>query len=372
MIRTVEASTALPVLVKFDNMVLEPPVYHDVKPEVDEPGPPNKNQSICRNCGNLGHPFCRRIFTEEQRIAIDESIHLQLANRKMDKVTKPKVPKPKVCKNCAQFGHWMCKEEFNEVEQLGITELLQLRRPPNKPEPIKVKDERKANKNLPPLVCRNCAELGHSYCKRKFSDFERAEIEELKSIRRSERAVILLKIQREKKAKQRENPEYRENELAYTQTDSYRISRNKTNARRGELTELLKRVSERTRLDPQRPELLMPLAELNRVAAEYDFSKHVRNSKDVFKDACSFLSYDWMTNNCCAVCGCDWPKAATSFHAVSDDIFMRRLMLRVLLSKDRKLRFPPIVQDQYCQKAFDSRLDNLILCKYGLYTSDHR
>jgi hypothetical protein len=348
--------------VKLAVMVPEAPIA--VK--VDEPLQiklEKLSQLLCRNCGNLGHPFCRMIFTEEQRTTIDERIRVQLDSRKLPKV-------PIVCKNCAEYGHRSCKKQFDEVEQLRITELLQFRRPPVKP--AKVKGEKKVNLNLPPLVCRNCAELGHSYCKRKFSDMERVEIEELKGIRRSERAVILLKLQREKKAKQREDPKYREKELAYTHTESYRQSRDRTSERHGELTELLKRVSERTRLDPQRPEALMPLAELDRVAAEFDFSKHVRNSKDVFKDACPYLSYEWMTNNCCAVCGCDWPKAATSFHAVSDEVFMRRLTPRIILSKDRKLRFPPIVQAQYCQKAYDSRLDNLILCRYGLYTANKR
>ena len=358
--------------VKLDGIVPVPPI--SVK--VDELEPHNKKPKLllCRNCGNIGHPFCRMIFTEEQRVAIDESVHLQLAARKM-----PKVAKQVVCKNCAEFGHKSCKIQFDEVEQLRIAELLQLRRPPKKT--AKVKGESKVNPNLPPLVCRNCAELGHSSCKRTFSDMERVDIEELKVIRRKERAELIkelkrspaaLKIQREKKAKQREDPKYREKELAYTQTESYRLSRNRTSESRGELTELLKRVAERTRLDPQRPEALMPLAELDRVAAEFDFSKHVRNSNDVFKDACPYLSYEWMTNNCCAVCGCDWPKAATSFHAVSDEVFMRRLTPRIILSKDRKLRFPPIVQAQYCQKAFDSRLDNLILCRYGLYTANKR
>ena len=116
----------------------------------------------------------------------------------------------------------------------------------------------------------------------------------------------------------------------------------------------------------------MPLDELNRVAAEYDFDKHVRNSNDVFRDACPYLSYDWMTNNCCAVCGCDWPKAATTFHAVSDDAFMRKLTPRVLFSAFRKSSMQPVVQAQYCLKVYDSRLEHLILCRYGLFTKAER
>ena len=85
--------------VKLDGIVPVPPISD----KVDGPEPPNKKLKLllCRNCGNFGHHFCKMIFTEEQRVAIDESVHIQLAARKLPKVPKPKVTKQVVCKNCA-------------------------------------------------------------------------------------------------------------------------------------------------------------------------------------------------------------------------------------------------------------------------------
>ena len=321
---------------------------------------------LCRNCGNLGHSSCKMIFTDEQKVLIQEKIRFQAESRKHAKACKTLI----VCKNCAELGHWSCKKNFDDPEKLRIAELLRLRRPDLLDKAITEPKARAAN--LPPLVCRNCGELGHSYCKRTYNDLQRVEIEEVKIVRRRERADLIKKVQRESKAEQRKDPSYREKELAYKQTASYRLSCARSNEKRSTLTELLKRVSAQIRLDPQRPEALVPLDELNRVAAEYDFAKHVRNSNDVFRDACPFLSYDWMTNNCCAVCGCDWPKAATTFHAVSDDAFMRKLTPRVFFSAFRKASMQPVVQAQYCLKVFDSRFENLILCRYGLYTKAQR
>jgi len=338
---------------------------------------------LCRNCGNVGHIICKIVFSEEQRAVIKQNHQFQLDERALARkiakqlernIPKQVVYKQVVCKNCAEFGHDMCSQIFDESEKTRIRELRELRCP------VKVKPS-KINPNLPPLVCRNCAELGHSYCKRVFSDIERVEVEEIKKVRRNERAILInalrkspaaLKVQSDKIAEKRKTAVFRETELRYKEKESYRVSRAGINARRYEIQKLLQRVSAQNRLDPQRPEALLPLDELNRVAAEYDFTKYVRNSKDVFRDACPYLSYDWMTNNCCAVCGCDWPKAATTFHAVSDDAFMRKLTPRVLFSEFRKGSMQPEVQAQYCLKVFDSRLENLILCRYGLFTKTQR
>lgn len=124
--------------------------------------PASKKQRLpllCRNCGNLGHAVCKMIFTEEQCVIIKQNHQLQLDERaQARKVTKhlekqieQQQKTNSICKNCGEFGHKICKKIFDKSEKLRITELQELRCQC----PVKVK----SNPNLPPLVCRNCAEL---------------------------------------------------------------------------------------------------------------------------------------------------------------------------------------------------------------------
>ena len=78
-----------------------------------------------------------------------------------------------------------------------------------------------------------------------------------------------------------------------------------------------------------------------------------------------------MVNNCCIVCGCDTPKALTSFFSIDDDVFIQKLRLRLSLTEFRKQQIPIVVQEDYNLKNYDARVDGIILCKYGLYTSEH-
>jgi len=251
-------------------------IVSQVASVVEESKLPSKNSSLCRNCGNTGHNFCKMIFSDEQRVAIKENIRVQVESRRALKEKNIRIQSEShkaqrqqaVCKNCAEFGHRSCKKAFDELEKIRIADLYRFRC-------TQGNVQLKLNAKLPPIVCRNCGELGHSYCKRTFNDMEKVEVEEVKAVRRKERAEKIMKIKREYIAERRRDPAYQEQELAYKQTESYRLSCARSNAKKSKLVKLLKSVSEQTRIDPQRPEALIPLEEFNRVAAEYDFTKHV-------------------------------------------------------------------------------------------------
>ena len=119
----------------------------------------------------------------------------------------------------------------------------------------------------------------------------------------------------------------------------------------------------------QRPKELASLDEINRIIAEYDFDKYKRNDADLYRAACQALSYYCLTNNCCAVCGCDSAKAYTCFKSVEDEPFIDKLKLCISFTKERRERMPERVQQDYCLKNYDERLEELILSRYGLYNS---
>ena len=176
----------------------------------------------------------------------------------------------------------------------------------------------------------------------------------------------------------RKRTEVIERETIYKQSKSYRDSCARTDRlkrqRSPALKELLTNVADHSRLvvAAGRPEQLASQAELDRVVAEYDFTTYKRADQFIFSEARETLSYSFLTYNCCAVCGCDEPKGDTSFYAVSDESFLLKLSLCIAFTEVNRAQMPEDVQDQYNLRSFDARLDGLILCKFGLYTADHK
>ena len=232
------------------------------------------------------------------------------------------------------------------------------------------------------LICSNCGDIGHDHCDRQYTEEERANIDKLIQ-RRVDARTAAREKDRLKKIEARKSPlkraqekEYRDSEDAQNKRKErqaqYAIERKtatELNIDRKTAKELLAERAHNIVIDQQRPDALAPEEELARIDAEYDFGKYKRSDKDIYMEAAPKLSYAYLTNNCCAVCACDGPKAHSAFHPVEDDLYIRKLRLRVALTAARKLRMPRSVQADYNLRNYDKRLDGLILCREGLYSS---
>ena len=98
-------------------------------------------------------------------------------------------------------------------------------------------------------------------------------------------------------------------------------------------------------METQRPEALISLEELDKIAAAatLDFTKYKRSDNTIYCVAWKRLSYDHLTFN--------WPKADTHFMPLSDESFMHKLALCVAFTDANRAAMPPDVQDQYCLRS---------------------
>ena len=348
---------------------------------------------LCRNCGKTGkHGWCKEVFPVERRKQIDAEVCILQEERA--RLKKQVRDSAKVCKNCAEFGHSYCSIAISD--RLQVTELYKLRR-----SEIDAKLRQKKESlicqtcglascapdcpkpgPLPPPICTNCAEFGHSKCTLTVDDAERSHILELYKTRTMERDMQMKRRRqdfgRKRMDYKRKRPEVVERENIYKQSKSYRDSCDRTDqmkkVRGAVLKDLLANVADHSRLSvvAGRPEELVSQAELDRVVAEYDFTTYKRPDPLIYSEAREALSYNYLTYNCCAVCGCDEPKGDTSFYAVSNESILLKLSLCIAFTEVNRARMPEDVQDQYNLRSFDARLDGLILCKFGLYTADHK
>jgi hypothetical protein len=158
-----------------------------------------------------------------------------------------------------------------------------------------------------PRLCSKCAGFGHIavYCKTEVDDTPR--ITQLYKERLSERKKIKKERDRLRKVEERKCPEKQ------LQEKLYRLSKRSSEPR---LTDLLQRVasySSSARIAQPRASCVVSREELDRVDADLDFTAYKREDNSLFKEACPKFSYEFMTYNCCTVCGCDSPKGETIF-----------------------------------------------------------
>ena len=118
-----------------------------------------------------------------------------------------------------------------------------------------------------------------------------------------------------------------------------------------------------------RPEGLIPECILEQLDANEDFLNpdYKKTEGEMYNRICKHLSFDYLTNNCCAVCERCKPKAFTTFISVSDNAFVMRLRACVGFTPERRRRMPEKVQINYSVDVYDQRLKDIILSKYGLY-----
>jgi hypothetical protein len=119
----------------------------------------------------------------------------------------------------------------------------------------------------------------------------------------------------------------------------------------------------------RRPDVLISEDVLEHLDATEDFlnPEYKKPEGEMYNRICKYLSFEYLTNNCCAVCERCKPKAFTSFMPVSDKTFLMRLRACVGFTPERRRRMPLKVQANYSVDIYDQRLKDIILSKYGLY-----
>ena len=260
---------------------------------------------------------------------------------------------PPICRNCGNDGHLHCKRIFSENEKKHNKDVVI-----GKLQERLQSAENKSNnfKNAIEKQIRDIqAEVGSEH----YDRLQKQREERNKKSKDPENRAR----ERKKKKEYRQVPENQKKIKDYRNTDHYKETVRLNN---------LKVKEPHTSVDVhrlQRPEALASIDEINRIIAEYDFDKYKRNDADLYRAACQALSYYCLTNNCCAVCGCDSAKADTCFKSIEDEAFIDKLKLCISFTKERRERMPERVQQDYCLKNYDERLEELILSRYGLYNS---
>ena len=119
----------------------------------------------------------------------------------------------------------------------------------------------------------------------------------------------------------------------------------------------------------RRPDVIISEDVLEQLDANEDFlnPEYKKTEGEMYNRICKHLSFDYLTNNCCAVCERCKPKCFTTFMAVSDNAFLMRLRACVGFTPERRRRMPVKVQANYSLDSYDQRLKDIILSKYGLY-----
>ena len=296
---------------------------------------------MCRNCGHIGHHFCKRRFTDVERKEINIKVAKYLEDMRMHKNVsktkclterdasiatsspKRKTPPFQLCERCAEEGHL----------SKNCTSIM-----PSDSEQLK--------------------QIQELYLFRKEDNMKKRKLER--------RTPEVLEADRLRHARMRQTPEWKERQLERQSNPEWVMQTRNTR-------QLLNNnnIAEDIVANIERPISLVCAEELARVDDEFDFQKYKRDDKDIYRDTCPKLSYDYMLNNCCIVCGCDVPKALTRFFSIDDDSFVHKLRLRLSFTESRKQRMPLQVQNDYNLRNYDARLDGIILCKYGLYTPEH-
>ena len=126
-----------------------------------------------------------------------------------------------------------------------------------------------------------------------------------------------------------------------------------------------------TRVDilRRRPDNLISEDVLEHLDANEDFlnPEYKKTEGEMYNRICKYLSFEYLTNNCCAVCERCKPKSLTTFMPLSDSSFLIRLRACVGFTPERRRRMPVKVQANYSLDSYDQRLKDIILSKYGLY-----
>lgn len=184
--------------------------------------------------------------------------------------------------------------------------------------------------------------------------------------------------QREKRHKQRiENPEVYENNKAQNRERKAIQREDPANrlAERLRAQELIRQTprpvasSSVGSLKRMRPETLIPEAELQALDDTEDFLNpaYKVSEGEIYNRLCKYLSFEYLTNNCCTVCERDKPKSFTTFVSVDDETFMTKLRRSVGFTPFLRERMPLKVQQEYSLERFDQRLQGIVLSKFGLY-----
>jgi hypothetical protein len=123
-----------------------------------------------------------------------------------------------------------------------------------------------------------------------------------------------------------------------------------------------------------RPDSLILEEALEQLDINEDFLNptYKKTEGEMYNRICKYLSFEYLTNNCCAVCERCKPKAFTLFISVSDSVFVNRLRACVGFTDERRRRMPEKVQANYSLEAYDQRLKGIILSKYGLYRGNDK
>jgi hypothetical protein len=119
----------------------------------------------------------------------------------------------------------------------------------------------------------------------------------------------------------------------------------------------------------ERPQTLFSEAELQALDDNEDFLNPAYKipEGEIYNRLCKYLSFEYLTNNCCTVCERDKPKNFTSFVSVADDKFIMKLRRSVGFTPLLRSRMPDKVQQEYSLERYDQRLEGIVLSKFGLY-----
>jgi hypothetical protein len=224
----------------------------------------------------------------------------------------------RLCSNCGQFGHHTCKRQFSDIERIEINGKvakykLDRTRKVHRPEPKSQDIATMTTPNRKPSfkLCARCAEEGHlqKNCSALVSESPETtqSIAMLYSQRKSDhlerRKNEAREADRLRHARLRQTPDWKAQQLQRENDPEWVTQTRKTR-------EALKRIASDNEI--VRPICLTSKEELARVDKECDFDCYKRSDRDIYRETCPRLSYDFLVNNCCIVCcACDVPKALT-------------------------------------------------------------
>ena len=216
----------------------------------------------------------------------------------------------------------------------------------------------------------------------------RLSVEQQGIIKKNNSRIKQTISQRERRFKMRtQNPEVYEKQkkqnsahkAAIRESEDYRVAeRLRAQELRSALTPLYifrpKVFLNRIQILRHRPDVLISEDVLEQLDANEDFMnpKYKKSEGEMYNRICKHLSFEYLTNNCCAVCERCKPKSFTMFVPVTDTAFIMRLQECVGFTPERRRRMPEKVQANYSVDVYDQRLKNIILSKYGLYRGSNK
>ena len=197
-----------------------------------------KLSKLCRNCGKDTHYFCKEVFSDDKRAEIDDNVSILLEKRKL---LKKQIKEERIG----------VKEEMQEVSNVpAVPSLCNICGLASCPADCP------KHGPLPPPLCKNCAEFGHSKCSIAFNEIERSQLSNLYKQRKVDRDMQMRErfkdYDRRRMAFKRKQPEEQEKERTYQLSKAYRDSRERTEKMKKErcpiLKELLTRVADQKHL----------------------------------------------------------------------------------------------------------------------------